>query len=328
MNPEIVRDITVAGSVIGLGVGMAAEQFAIRRSAKNVTALSETWGLEDQEADSTVPEQSRLRAAAQSIGRAVGPLALTACVAGGLNAYAYAPENNSVQQAAPTLEVVVDHSGATALALEGTPVVNEINQVVKQFKGIARFKTEAIVAGSGTTTTMKLEKVADVQPFGQSDLASATSLALSRAAQVTPSREGAGYKPNAGVLIITNGNGVGNAKSIAALASQEYAGKTVKTPVSVVNVEGGKASPAVTESLKTVAAKTGGKYWSAEQGNLDQVAKAVRAKIESGAIETGGSPDKLPLKVLGGLVVAAAVETFRRRETMPFQSQLAVKKEV
>lgn len=321
MNPEMVNEVTALAGVAGYVAGMVADQVAVRRAARQAIPLTETWDLALADDENQTAEPSRTAQAARRTGRVLfAELALVGGIAAGLNAYAWAPESTAVEQAPPTLEIVVDHSGATGLALQGDtkPVVAEVNQVVNEFSGVSNVKAEAIVASSGTQLSMKVDKVVSNQPFGNADMASATSLALSRAAETQPVSADGTLKPNAGVLIITNGNEVGKTQAVVKQATQQYGPASVKTPVFVVNVEGAKAGEQVAHDLQALATQTGAQYWSADKDNLDSVAKAVRSTIISSEVKSAGGPDKAPLKLLGGLTVLAAIGSFIRRGNKPF----------
>jgi len=235
-----------------------------------------------------------------------------------VNAYAWAPESTDAEQSPPTLEIVIDHSGATGLAIGDKPVVSQINSIVSQFVDVDNLKVEAIVSSAGTETPMRIKKVSSSEPFGVADLPSAMDMALSRASELAPVQENGESKASAGVLLITNGNTGGKPKAVLAKAKQNLHESGVTTPIFVVNVEGSKASRTVTEDLKTIAEKTGAQYWAADIDNLSSVAEDVRKTVIADTGKEDSGSDKLPLRILGGVGVLGLGNLYRKRRNMPF----------
>ncbi len=316
MNPNIVNELTVVAGVAGYAAGLVADELAVRRAAKLDTEMNEAWAIA---ADATDESEPRMRRLASRVGNlAVTPLALAGSVALALNMYAWVPEASADEQSPPTLEVVVDHSGATGLAIGGEPVVNQINKVVSQFVKVDNLKVEAIVSSSGTETAMRINKVATSEPFGVADLPAAMNLALSRASELAPVQANGESQASAGVLLITNGNSAGKTKSVVTKAQQNQVEAGVTTPIFVVNVEGAKASQAVTDDLKAIAKKTGASYWAADTDNLASVAKDVRETIVNDTNNDSNGSDKTPVKILGIVGVLGIGSLFRSRRNMPF----------
>jgi len=313
MNPNMVNDVTMIAGAAGYALGAAADQIAVWRAGRNTAVLSDTLN------QALGAETARKSNAGRRIGAAlVSPLALGVGLAAAMNTYAWTPASEAAQSTPPMLEVVVDHSGATGLDIGGKPVISEIDQVVNQFTNAKGMNVEAIVASSGSLKTVQIDKVAGSIASGPADMPSATSLALSRAAEVPPANDGKKFKANAGVLVITNGNAIGSSKAVARQAEQQYGASKVATPVFIVNVEGDKAGEDVTSELQKIASETGANYWSADKGNLDKVAEDVRSTIEDAEVKSVNGPDKTPIKWLGGLAGLAAVSIFMRRSSMPF----------
>ncbi len=299
MSPET---IAVAASLTGYAVGVGAEQIAQHKAAQKQARLSEAAGMAlAQETDSNRDSAVRRR-----LGRSVlAPLALTLGVAAGVEAYAFAPTEQPAPQAAG-LEVVVDHSGATNLALGQTPVRSKIDSLVDQFSK-HRVQGSALVAGSGRVRKMPFSAVKNDTPFGDAPLEQATSLAIDNASttQGKESKEG----KSTGVLVITNGNSIGKPRALEATASQN------KTPIFIFNVEkSSQSNQTVAAQLRRVAHASRGHYWSANEHNVSRVADRVSATLAPAEPSPLPDNDKLILKILGAASLIAAAKYFSRRK--------------
>lgn len=300
MSPEVLSQVA---AVAGGTVGWYAEQRAIKNAVINAerieleaatAAVSETQAAVDT-------EPSRGFRVRQWIGRnAMAPLTMLVAGAAGMAAYAYKQEPQVIlPPTQPKLEMVVDHSGATNLALDGTRSVVEVNSLANQIAG-KDIQGEALVAGNGTVGRMPIRKVSQNRPFGPAPLEQATSLALE-----TSTANAA--KGQNSVLVITNGNSVGDTAKLTRQAKRD------ETPVFVVNVESAsQTSHGLKAELKGLAKDTGGQYWDANKGNLSEVADNVQATLSPAETKKNESP-KWPIIEFGAMLAIAGVGFFRRR---------------
>lgn len=290
MSPEF---IPYAAAAAGFVAGSVADRIALNNVAEQRMPLSGALSPD-------VLKSSGIQS------RRLGGLALIAPVvlaAGAyLETYAFMPDGTKA--GAPSgLEVVVDHSGDTIFEVGGVAPVFEINNLVGQFSE-KNLVTEGIVANSGRVRSMKLAEVKADKPFGDAPLAQATQLALDKAGLQLKQR-------SAGILIITNGNKVGNQEALAAQASAH------KTPVFIVNVESAqKNDPALTAGFKKLTKTSEGKYWDANAVNLNDVAKDVKKTLVPKET-TVPIPNRTPLKVVGAALLLAGVEFLRKRKDTP-----------
>lgn len=316
MTPESLNTIAVAATAAGYVSGQIAEQIAIRRAAEKRQPANETWQLAAEAMATDEITETRTEILRRGARRVVAPLALAGASVCLVNTLAWAPASTAIEQTPATLEIVVDHSGATNIAIEGEPVVMQINKVVAEFDD-SKLTTNVTVARSGTQKTVPISEVSQDLPFGDANMQEATSLALSRTAKVMPVSEGDKLKRNAGVLVITNGNTIGDPLTVVTEAVSQYGGE-LKTPVFIVNVEGDKAGPQITEDLQMIAKASDAKYWDAEKSNLQTVVSDVRETITAREVSTKAKENRLPLRGAGILVFATAAAYFASRGLTPF----------
>lgn len=302
MSPSPV-EIAELATVAGYGVGLMAEQIASHKAAEKQARLSDSAML------SPAAEQgvsTRLSNVAHLAGRYVlAPLALTGAVAAGTSALGWT-KSEPAKPTTPGLEVVVDHSGATQLDFGAKPAVEQVDGLVRAI-GDRKVKGEALVAGSGTVRSFTFAKVSKDKPFGDAPLSQATGLALDRAARVDASNS-TSTKANSGVVVITNGNTIGSSQHLTKTARDN------ETPIFIVNVEKqGKNNPKKVADLQQIARHTHGRYWAANELNVDKVIKEVTNTLAP-ETPTAEVPGKDLLKILGGLSLIAGIGYFRRRK--------------
>lgn len=294
--------------VAGAGAGWLAERRAIHNAQVNAqrieleaatSAIAQSQEAAKAAGNESVPSRGyRFR---QWIGRnAMAPLTMLVAGAAGMAAYAYARDPQVVvPPTQPKLEMVVDHSGATSLALDGTPSVVEVNKLAREVTD-QNIQGEALVAGNGKVQAMPIKKVGKNTPFGPAPLEQATSLALDKSTANA-------VKGQNSVLVITNGNSVGDTKKLAAKAEHN------QTPVFVVNVEGANKTPHdLKGDLQSLAKGTGGQYWDANKGNLTEVADSVQATLSPAEVKSSKS-FPWPVIEFGALLAVAGAGFFRRR---------------
>ncbi|HVV66856.1 MAG TPA: hypothetical protein VHB72_02150 [Candidatus Saccharimonadales bacterium] len=306
MSPEVLSQVA---AVAGGAVGFYAEKRAIDNAMENAKLI-------ELEAATAAVAQSEVAAEASSelasqpsfgfrvrqrLGRsALAPLTMLVAGAAGMATFAYKQENQVVlPPTQPKLEMVVDHSEATNFAINGTRSIIEVNSLADQIAGKG-IHGEALVASSGVVQAMPIRKVNKNVPFGFAPLEQATSLALDKSTANTA-------KGQDSVLVITNGNSVGDTKKLAEQAERD------ETPVFVVNVESAdQTSHDLKDELEGLAKDTGGKYWEANKGNLSEVADSVQATLSPAEAKSSHTP-KWPIIEFGAMLAVSAVGLFRRR---------------
>jgi len=294
MTPEI---ITVAGASAAYGIGLIAEHRAVSHAADVQVRLLEAAGPALRQETMAAPLSRREQLTHWASRNLLAPLALTAAVAGGLEASAWT--TGTIQtKTLSALEVVVDRSGATNLSAHGQPVVGEINDIVSQLQGIKHATAKAEVAQYGGVAQKNLDQVKTIPAVGDAPLPEATGTALDNAA------------PKGAVVVVTYGNSVGTPDAVL---SKEPKTKS-KVPVFIVNVE--KAGSPHTAELRAVAHKTGGQYWDASRSNVTQVTQAVQGAVSATHHE---KPVEQPAdwtdRILGGFALAAAIGYYRKRKS-------------
>ena len=148
-------------------------------------------------------------------------------------------------------------------------------------------KAEALVASDGRVKSTSIDKVEGFTPFGDAPLAEATGLGLDKAGQ------------NGEVLILTNGNSLGDTDKLA-----EQAEKT-NAKVFVVNIENGDQANTLTDEQK-LAESTGGKYWNANEASLANVADDVHETLIPAATVHEDGSDKWPIIPFAGMILLGA----------------------
>ena len=315
MSPELFNPATVtaAASVVGYAVGYGIERKAVAKAAENQSNYNEYMGYAvDQVEDAHVSRAVRLA------NGMLAPLALGAAVAFGLTAYAVTPEANTTIEKPGMIEVVVDHSGATANIVDGEPIVAKINKIAGQFKD-SEMHVNVVVAKAGEATTVTLDQLDSAQaaPFGTANLPQTVREAISRTAAAAPIISADSITRNAAVFVITNGNSIGTAKSVIEASEKAY-GKDSRTPVFIVNEEGTEASKEDLVAFKQIAEETKGAFWNADKDILDTVVEQVQEAIA--ATQTSGTtkPNKWPIGALAVVSFAGLYVAFKRRGQMAF----------
>lgn len=315
MNPELFNPVTVtaAASVVGYAVGYGIERKAVKNAAEAELEWNQQMGIAAEAA-----QAEPLPRATRYANKMLAPLALSGAVAVGLAAYSFYPDNNATIEKPGVLELVVDHSGATANVVDGDSIVSRIDKIAGQFKDTT-MHVNVVVAKAGEEKTISLDQLgsAEAAPFGTANLPTITSNAISRAAAAVPVNVGDRLQRNAAVFVITNGNSVGNAKSVIAQSQKAY-GSTIKTPVFIVNEEGADASKEDLAAFKQIAKDTNGQYWSADKDNLDTVVEQVKEAIVATQTTGNSAPNKWPLRALSLVALAGMYVAYKRRGQMPF----------
>jgi len=307
MSPEIVAGIA---GVAGYVSGIAIEQHAIRQVAKNQANLTGATGLALDLDSSMHPVSLRQK----TVRTLLAPLILTAGMASATEAYANAP-GDLIQQTPAVLEVIVDHSGATGLNLDGKPTVTTINTLATQLT-TNKINGEALVAGSGQVTIVKSEKISGDRPFGAAPLDQALTIALGKAQLAAKPATGTESKRTSGVVLITNGNSVVGTPGLTAKTNQQTAPTyEQQTPVYVVNVERSSlANQATNQALKQIADKTHGKYWNANETNASTITDNVMASLRPEESRRAPIPNRNLFRILGAIGLAAVAGQYVGRK--------------
>lgn len=306
---ELSMGAAAAGYVVGHGLDYAAARWSTRNDAAELTQFEEVVEYMAVHA----PEQIEPEATtAQRIGRFVTrPLPLVAAATAGLNVYAYAP--HAQETIAPNLEVVVDHSGGTAIAEKNQePAANKINMVVKLLDDSERFAGKAIVAQSGQETPMRLTSVLANEPFGAARMDVALSQALSAATNEQSAQLDVRGRPSSAVVVLTDGAAIGKPDVVKGAAQQKVGAFEVATPVFVINSDA-KVDPSIKKDLQTIAKDTGGKYW--DINTKDNIPAHIADQLSDGTNPEEQKPSKLVEKSLGGVLLLGLVSLgLKRRE--------------
>ncbi|MGI9028277.1 MAG: hypothetical protein ACR2FM_05575 [Candidatus Saccharimonadales bacterium] len=293
----------VAGGVgVGTVVGAAVENAIRGRIIAETNEASEIFGAPNQAALGEPQRFSRIK-------KAMGPLALTAALVGGVNAYAWAPavadkpEDN-------TIHLVVDRSGLTDFSeAEKTPA-ETINDIVAVFDKEESLKVTAQVAHLGTVSTTDAAEVAKVEPYGDAPLPDAftrANEAIALANQKTKTRQ----SENA-TVVLTGQNTIGKANNVISHAAE------TNNAVYVVNVDS-EIDPAKKASLKKITKVTEGQYFSSDTTSAETIVSTV-AKAVNTQPEVSKQDKKIPEKVIGLLFLGAAAlfGKARRRMSLTF----------
>lgn len=313
------NELAIASGAATYVVGLGADYLATKRAASETEA---PVGLYDELfLDETVSQQTAGHASlAQNVGKYAARhlLPLSLGLAAGLNVYAWTPDTQPVKEIQPTVELVVDHSGATAFeASDKKTLVSKVDAVVGQFVDNKSFKTQAIVASSGNEVLMNTTNVASSEPFGPADLGAATGLALNTAGEVQSKHIDRSGKPSAAVLVVTNGNDIGTPKGVLGESTQKIGATRVNTPVFVFNVAE-KTNPVTEKNLRAIAKNTNATYWNGASKDLKEIPTVVEKKLANSKAteQQANQQSKLAPKILGGVAllgVGAAYLSRRQR---------------
>jgi len=305
MSPELYVE---AAAAAGYAAGIVADQIAVRMAARTETAALPIW---EQAADGVEPQSRSFayRAGHFAVTRLLAPTALVLGAASGIETAAWVP-GTTQDPSQPTVELLVDHSGATAHNLQHKPVIKQINTIAGQFNSPTS-NIKATTASAGEFREMSISEVANDPATGPAPLPDALTNVLSKlsSADRATATSKAGERS---VVVITNGNAVGNPTAVA------HAAQTAYTHVYVVNVEAKQQqNPQITNELMTIAKQTKGQYWEADQANAKNIADQVQATVTPNQ-RRDDNPYRVPLAALGGMGALGAAGFFARRKKYTF----------
>lgn len=262
--------------------------------------------LPENESGSDHDRKSRVLGSAAVIGAFIG-------LTGGLVWQYNAPP----EAEQPSVELVIDYSGATGSTSDGEAPVETTNKVVSMFaeRDGDDFDVRAFVARSGDDNEYEPKDVFKLTPFGEAPLERALNSALNQITVTTQETLTEQEDSGSAIVVVTHGNTVGSSTSIAERAQE-------KTPVFIVNVEEG-ISEASQASLEAVAEATGGEYWNADEDNIVEEVAAVIKDMEPPKQELDpahGLGERILAGVFAGLGVAKLHELIQRRKNEPLTS--------
>lgn len=291
---------TVGGAMGGIGLEYLAQHNII----DNQQALAREWGEVHER------QANRWRSIARV---ALGPLMAVGALGGFANGMAWEPDT-AVRQVPPQLEVVVDHSAATGL--NGGHAAKEISQLSHEFTDKKRVTATAFLARGSEVVSVEISKVDKDVPFGDAPLDTAIGNALDRANLDRTKAIRRNHKLGTGVLVLTNGNSIGDPTAVAEKA------ESVPVPLFIVNVEAGKSNQQTTKDLQATAKQTKGQYWDANTTNVTEVAKEVKHQLVPEKVQDT-RPNRNPLRVVAAALSAGTLGlVYKRRREMTLGNEL------
>src|ERR1035438_989817 len=223
MIEQYSTEIIAGGAAYVAGFGI--DHLAYIRARQSERPIIEEWGIDETPQLEDLKPTRREKISGFLI-RITPPIALGTGLTAALFTAGFA---NPPETTAPApIEVVVDHSGATDLSIDGAPVLPAINKIADSFKASSDYyDIEAYIDTGGQTYTEKISNVDSLFLGGYAPLDDGTNKALEQAAVA----KNTGKSKNSALVVITNGNPIGDPGIIIAEADKS------KTPVYVVNVE-------------------------------------------------------------------------------------------
>ncbi len=306
---EITAIAGSAGFIAGHGFDYLVAKRATRGEMPDAVAYGDAneFALESLNGDETTPEHTSVAQYAGALLMKNG-LPLTVAAAAALNVYAWMPDQVPTDEARATLEIVVDHSGATTISeTNKKPAVETIDSTVKLFADSNLFNAKAVVSSEGEQTPMKLTEVSGKEAFGAANLNAAANLAFNSIKESQAKNIDKSGKPTAGIVVLTNGNDIGNPDSILAKTDQKIGATSVQTPLFVFNVAD-KTNNQIEKNLKVIAKKSGGRYWDIKSAKPGTFTQDINKLLADGAPEQeNNGQDKLIQKSIGGLLLAGVI---------------------
>ncbi|MBC7708094.1 hypothetical protein H7Y63_02640 [Polaromonas sp.] len=318
MSVEVLAgSASAAAYVVGQAAHYVMSSKAHQESEPLIAQLDAPFRMEtDSELQAEHNQKANVAKRAFATILAADALLLTVTVGTGI--LGWNPDSDT--RVKPTLEIAVDHSGQTSHPREGEPTIGAINDVLGQFDG-KRAHVRTFVSRLGVVEeTSRLDSVIkETNTIGASDLETATKRSLDATTDIYAVNGPGGRKRSTAVVVITNGQSVGDPNTLIPQANLD------KTPIYVVNVPSKTSRPETIEGLKATAAATGGQYWEVTD-KMPDVAKTVENSVTGYVSKGSESGNKRLLKIfslLTGLGTAAAFS--KTRYPLPGSSSKAVK---
>lgn len=300
MKHEIINHIPEIATLAGYAAGQAMEQLALRDIAQTRHALFPAHESDTQATEQ--PEATRYGL----LRRSVATLALIGAAAGYANGEAWKPTYDR-QTIEPHLALAMDHSYAAG----ANGHANKMNTIAEHIARNKQLRLQVVVGHNGSYDAIKIAELKQDQPYGPTSIKEATSVALGNVFSASEPLPAPGAKPekkrNAAVLVMTDGNTIGEVRSV-----KEKAQRQGDVPVMIVNT--GKNQGPVAKTLRAIAKRTGGKYWDSKE-SPKKIAAYIAERVTVKKIERkvdGG--DRTPLKILGAGLVLLALRQFKRRK--------------
>jgi hypothetical protein len=296
MAGEILQHLPIITGAAGYVAGQLMEQKALKDIAQNRQALFEAH----KEAGSVSERQSIMR-------RAVTTLALMGATTGYVAGETLKP-NDSREAMQPELSVAVDHN----YSVNQGDTFKKINTIADRVADSGKLRVIARVAHNGTHQKIRIEELGDDTPYGPPSMREATPASMddvyntyNKSPAVSDSKE----KYHAGVLIVTNGNRLGQSDAVVKQSKSKG-----ELPVFIANTDNSSAD--VNRELKDVAKRTGGHYWGpgADAGEIsDHIEKRAKARPVQGEVKEDS--DRAMLGVLALVLGAVTSRLYARRKT-------------
>lgn len=299
MLQESFPIVLSAAAASGYAVGTALDLLALRRHDKTAEPLNEML-------PNAVPMHSERR----RMGKIVSGVGALCMSAGAFIGLAVEGQSQSVQPA--TVQVVVDHSGPTTRSFNGQSAYNTENQFITKFDTEINASTNYLSSKLGTFSILSKGQVLKETAYGDANLHDAISSALKQTAKVETSYLKEKNNRNTGIVVLTNGNNIGDSKSILDEATAQG-----KTPIFVVNVRAQNKNQDTVKNLQDIAVKSGGKYWDSKTADAENIASAVEKTIQPTVEKKAKKHPGAPLYLaLAGICLGAGAAQLRRNATV------------
>lgn len=289
---QIPLMITAASAAVGAGIEARVERLKSQEDQR----FTEVSGVVSQNMQPGI--------ARRLARKGLGLIAVSCALAGGINAYSHAEQEDSIKTTTAG-QLVADFSGdteRTAPNSEEAPI-SRIKAVVKQFNVADGYNFSAQIGKFDDNIEKTPAEILNETPFSSSNLSKAYSDSIN---QLTKNGKPIAAEGKTPIVMITNGNGFGEVNKVVKRAN------TVSAAVSIVNVAD---SPTQSQAeLQAIAKQTGGQYWNANKlSDIDNIAEAVKADEATAVIEE--IPAKrdpgTAMKVFGLLAALAVPLTIR-----------------
>jgi hypothetical protein len=316
----VAQNAPYIAGVASAAVGVVVDRVAFRSSADKRQGVLHTQGISEQEF------QNRRRRGVANLSddnqapiseTAYGSFGERAFIPGAMGlagmllvaAWAGTPAPKSETS---TLELIGDRNVVT---LQDN-ADKKVEGIFKQFEKTGSLKVKATLAHNSGVSTIKVDQIKDADPFGGPSVNVAATQVLStlREESSEQSPRAKDEKPNKAILVATANNGLGEVSSVVRRAKD--AGNV---PINIVNVA--PADGQVTRNLKTIARKTGGKYYS-EKADPQRVAREVEAQIKpKETAEPAKTGNNAPLKIASIMTTLLAAGLVKRRADAQFRGK-------
>jgi hypothetical protein len=306
------QEIIISGAgAASYAAGIVADQLAIRKAGANRANLAE-FGGPDFEAADTAVSIGRIGSAKRVGLAAISMVAIGSGAAGSLLTYGAFPGETQQEQFAPLI-TVADRTGSTKFGDGEVKPFQHINDIAAGVYDHVKSNNILLAISSRAETVTKDELISNDPKYNAFGPSSAMTLATSTALDSAKNHgNGTAMTRGSNVLIVTNGNVIGDTDTIISTA------KANEAAIFIVNTEGDKADPATIVSLRAISEQTGAQYWSGTTTNVDEIAKVVNNTYKTAETKTD-KPLRSPALVLGGLLVVGVANIVSRTKNLTFQ---------